>query len=98
MVEARPSLALAEHAAELRQLFSEVGLSNLRVFGSIARGEDTNASDIDLLADFAPSVSAFDVAAACWAAAGILGAPVDILATRALSPRMSYILDEAVPV
>jgi transcriptional regulator with XRE-family HTH domain len=35
------------------------GASNLRVFGSVARGQDTSDSDVDLLADLPPGVSLF---------------------------------------
>jgi predicted nucleotidyltransferase len=37
------------------------GASNVRVFGSVCRGEDTNNSDIDFLVDFDPDRSLFDV-------------------------------------
>jgi predicted nucleotidyltransferase len=45
----RPSLALALHRDELRQLAEERGLVGVRVFGSAARGDDREDSDLDLL-------------------------------------------------
>ena len=35
------------------------GVSNLRVFGTVVRGEDRPDSDVDLLADFPPGLSLF---------------------------------------
>ena len=42
---------LLEHKPELQSL----GLSHLRLFGSVARAEHTASSDVDLLAEFDPS-------------------------------------------
>jgi predicted nucleotidyltransferase len=44
---------LLEHKAELQSL----GLSHLRLFGSVARAENTASSDVDLLAEFDPEFS-----------------------------------------
>ena len=43
---------LHEHKAEIRAAADAVGATNIRVFGSVARGEDTPESDIDLVVDF----------------------------------------------
>lgn len=43
---------LNEHRPELERL----GIDRLRVFGSVARGENTKVSDIDLVAEFDPHV------------------------------------------
>ena len=39
------------------------GVRNLRVFGSVARGEDRAGSDVDLIADFPPGLSPFSLGA-----------------------------------
>ena len=52
MEKERILAVLREHQAELKA----AGLLHLRLFGSLARGENTLASDVDLLADFAPDV------------------------------------------
>jgi predicted nucleotidyltransferase len=44
----RVIVILREHAPELR----DAGVMHLRVFGSVARGDNSSNSDIDLLADF----------------------------------------------
>lgn len=45
----RPSAVLARHAKDIRQLFSKYGITDPRIFGSVARGTDTPDSDIDFL-------------------------------------------------
>ncbi len=47
----RPSQLLAAHRDEALALLRRYGASNVRVFGSIVRGEDGEGSDVDLLAD-----------------------------------------------
>lgn len=48
MSAARPSVILAAHRAAVLGTAQRLGARNVRVFGSIARGEDTERSDIDL--------------------------------------------------
>lgn len=51
--EAVPSLALVKsHREQILELASALGVSNIRIFGSVARGDATAESDIDLLVDF----------------------------------------------
>jgi predicted nucleotidyltransferase len=50
---------LARHRDEVLEIAHAYGASNVRVFGSTARGDDTADSDIDLLVDLAPSVGLF---------------------------------------
>src|ERR1700743_3718542 len=52
-----PSRVLAEHRLEVLDLVRARGASNVRVFGSVARGEDTPSSDVDLLVDFPAGTS-----------------------------------------
>jgi predicted nucleotidyltransferase len=53
----RPSEILPQHRETIRQLVLKAGMSNPRVFGSVIRGEDTEASDLDILVDPAPRAS-----------------------------------------
>ena len=50
---------LRSHRQELREAAVRYGVSNVRVFGSVARGEDTADSDIDLLVDLPLGASLF---------------------------------------
>ena len=47
----RPSEALAKHRDEVLAIISRYPVINPRVFGSVARGEDVEGSDIDILVD-----------------------------------------------
>jgi uncharacterized protein len=47
----RPSEALAKHRDEVLDIIAKYPVSNPRVFGSVARGEDVEGSDIDILVE-----------------------------------------------
>jgi uncharacterized protein len=70
---------------------------NVRVFGSLARGQDAEASDIDLLVDLEPGADLFDLAALDIELERLLGHPVDVVPARMLRPKTaSAALAEAV--
>lgn len=69
---------LTLHRADVLELAARYGASNVRVFGSVARGDDDAASDIDLLADFAPGTSLLTIIELEQALVDMLGVPVDI--------------------
>lgn len=76
---------LSLHAAGLRDRF---GLKRLAVFGSTARGEDTEASDVDVLVEFEgpPTFDRFmDLK---FELEEILGRPVDLVTAAALKPQV----------
>lgn len=62
------------------------GVSNLRVFGSVARGEDHPDSDVDLLADFPPGLSLFGLGRLEADLGDILGTRVDLIPAADLKP------------
>ena len=68
------------------------------VFGSAARGEDDDASDIDLLVRFAPGSFLFDLLHLSDDLERILGRRVDVVSEAALKPRDEHIRAEAVQV
>lgn len=73
------------------------GAHNVRVFGSIARGEQGPASDVDLLVDFEPSRSLLDLAGLWLDLESALGCKVDVVSSRGLRPRVaSEVMREAV--
>ncbi|WP_407936806.1 nucleotidyltransferase family protein [Jiella pelagia] len=45
----KPSEALAKHRETIREILSRYPVSNPRIFGSVARGEDTEESDLDIM-------------------------------------------------
>ena len=70
-----------------------------RIFGSAARGEDHEGSDLDLLVEPSTTTTLFTLAALQIEAERLLGVPVDVLTPGSL-PRAARerILNEAVPV
>ncbi len=72
------------------------GASNLRVFGSVARGDDGIQSDVDFLVDFEASRSLVDVAGLILDLQDILGVPVDVVEASTLRPGDEDILADAI--
>ena len=83
-----PGKVLAAHRSEVLALARARGASNVRVFGSVARGEDAQASDIDLLVDFPAGTSLLTVIGLENALRDLLGVPVDVGPADALRPDM----------
>ena len=74
---------------KVKQLAASHGLTNLRVFGSVARGEETEDSDIDLLVDVKPGVGLIGMARAQHEVEELLGTRVDLVPASDLKPRVS---------
>jgi hypothetical protein len=75
------------------------GATNVRVFGSVARGQDRSDSDVDLLVDVAPGTSLLRIVGLQLAIADALGLPVDLCTEGELEPALrSRILAEARPL
>lgn len=75
------------------------GASNVRVFGSVARGEADAESDIDLLVDMEPGRSLFDLGGLLMDLQDLLGREVDVVTEKGLDERIrEHILKEAVPL
>ena len=58
----RPSEALAKHRDEVLAIIARYPVSNPQLFGSTARGEDTNESDLDILVDRRGTLTYVDLA------------------------------------
>ena len=74
------------HRMDMVAVAAAHGVSNLRVFGSVARGEDHPGSDVDLLADFPPGLSLFGLGRLEADLEGILGSRVDLIPAADLKP------------
>jgi len=74
-------------------------LHNVRVFGSVARGEDRDGSDIDLLVDVDEGVGLVAIAGLSRELSQLLGVPVDVVPADSLKRALrAQILAEAVPL
>ena len=61
-------------------------MTNLRVFGSVARGQDQPGSDVDLLADFPPGISLLGLGRVLDDLEAITGSRVDLVPAADLKP------------
>lgn len=73
------------------------GARNMRVFGSVARGDADARSDIDFLVEMEPGRSLFDLGGLQYDLERLLGGPVDVVTERGLKARIrERVLREAV--
>ena len=87
---------LADHRYELRQQF---GVKSLALFGSVARDEATEASDVDLLVEFARPVGLFGLFALQDHLEQLLDGSVDVGTPDSLKPRIrAHVLAESMHV
>jgi len=70
----------------------------VRVFGSVAHGTATEASDVDLLIDVPAGTGLIRVEQIADAVAEVTPWPVDVITSGAARRRMAHVLDEAVPL
>lgn len=95
----RPSQALQLHREAVRQIALQRHVQNIRVFGSVLRGEDTDDSDLDLLVDSTPETTLMDIGAIRYELRKLLGVPVDVLTPKALPDSFrEQVLLEARPI
>jgi hypothetical protein len=97
----RPSVQLERHRAEVRAIVARHRGANARVFGSVLRGTDTEASDLDLLVDQAPGqrMTLFDLSAIFCGIEDLLQIPVDVQTTGGMPESVrERIEQEAKPV
>jgi predicted nucleotidyltransferase len=76
----RPSEALAKHRDEVLEIIGRYPVSNPRVFGSVARGDDVEGSDLDILVDPQLGLTTFiDLDRLESELNSLLGAAVDVV-------------------
>lgn len=80
----KPSLALATHRSEIREIVLARRAVNAHVFGSVAQGLDTDLSDLDIFVDTTSETTLFDLGAIRYKLRNLLGVPVDVLTPGAL--------------
>lgn len=95
----RPSQALKAHREAVRQIVLRHHALEVRVFGSVLRGEDTEDSDLDLLVEPTPETTLMDIGAIRYELRKLLDIPVDVLTPKSLPDSFrDQILAEAVLV
>ena len=95
----RPSQALASKRSTILALAAACGASRVRVFGSVARGDDREGSDLDLLVDLPTGTSLLHIVGLQLDIEDALGVKVDLCTERELHPDLKLrILAEARPL
>ena len=90
---------LRDKRDEIVRIAAKHGARNVRVFGSVARGDADENSDVDLLVDMEAGRSLLDHAALWLELQELLGRKVDVLSQRGIKPRIrDRVLREAVPL
>jgi len=90
---------LEKKREEILEIAAKHGARNVRVFGSVARGEADPQSDIDLLVEFEPGRSLLDHAGLWLELQEALGCKVDVVSDRGIKARIrERVLREAVPI
>jgi predicted nucleotidyltransferase len=84
---------------QILALAAKYGASDVRVFGSVARGTADEKSDVDFLVNLAPGRSLFDLGGLLYELQKLLGCNVDVITPDGLRPRIrERVLKEAVPI
>jgi predicted nucleotidyltransferase len=90
---------LSEKREEILRVAARNGARNIRVFGSVARGEADPLSDIDFLVEMEPGRSLLDLGGLQAELEALLGCHVDVVTEKGLKARIrGRVVDEAVPV
>jgi uncharacterized protein len=90
---------LKQKREQILETAAYYGACDVRVFGSVARGEADAASDIDLLVKLEPGRSLMDLGGLLYDLQNLLGTQVDVVTEKGLRPRIrEQVLREAIPL
>jgi len=93
------SSLLQRYRTEILDLAVRHGARNVRVFGSLARGEGDRGSDLDLLVTLGEGCSLLDLVGLKQDLEDLVHRPVDVVTEQALSPYLrERVLSEAIPL
>jgi predicted nucleotidyltransferase len=85
----RPSEILAAKADQIREVIARYPVRNPRVFGSAARGDDSEGSDLDILVEPLRGLTHFQLAGLELELRDLLGVEIDITTPGALRPELA---------
>jgi predicted nucleotidyltransferase len=90
---------LKQKREQVLETAAHYGAYDVRVFGSVARGETDSASDIDLLVKLEPGRSLMDLGGLLYDLQKLLGTEVDVVTEKGLRARIrEQVLREAIPL
>lgn len=91
--------AVKSKREEIRRIAERHGAANIRIFGSVARGEAGDESDVDFLVDVTPQTSSWFPVGLILDLEKLLGRRVEVVTERALNKDLrEKVLREAVPL
>lgn len=94
-----PLELLQRRREDIQRIAARHGAYNVRIFGSVVRGEAGPESDIDLLIDKGPTTSSWFPAGLVLDLEELLGRRVEVVTEKALNPYLrERVLREAVPL
>lgn len=95
----KPSESIHRHRDAVLAIAASIGARNIRVFGSVLHGRDTESSDLDLLVDVPKGTTLLDMARLQSALENELGVSVDVLTAGDLPAKFrNRVLEEAKPL
>ena len=95
----KPSEVLKLKEKVIRRMIARYPVANPRIFGSVARGKDTEESDLDILVDTLPGCSLFDLGGLYEELIGELGINISLCTSAGLLPDMlERVLIDAIPL
>lgn len=90
---------LKQKRARVLEIAAYYGAYNIRVFGSIARGEADEQSDIDILVSLEPGRSLMDLGGLLYDLRKLMGVEIDVVTENGLRARIrEQVLHEAIPL
>jgi predicted nucleotidyltransferase len=88
---------IVNHKRSLQALAHQYGLGELLLFGSMARGDATSQSDVDLLIDNSAHLTGFQLGALQMDAQDLLGRHVDVMTISSIHPSLrDRVMSEAI--
>lgn len=92
-------ILLEKKRQEILEIINRYGASNVRIFGSVARGDDTVHSDIDFLVELKPDCTLLEQIGLMQSLEDLLECKIDLVETETLHPLIKeQILQEAIPL
>ncbi len=97
--DAREDPAIAEIQGKVAEVMRRRGVVRAGVFGSVARGETRQASDVDFLVEFEPGRTLLDLSGLRLDLAGVLGQDVDVATENSLHPGVKdEVMRDLIPI
>ena len=88
-----------KHRRKILSIAARRGASNIRLFGSVVRGEDKKVSDIDFLMHFTKGTTIFDRGGLIVELSEMLHCPVDVVSEKTIHPLIrEEVLSTAIPL